>query len=89
MEFFTLQTMSNDELNELSAAINKELETRRSMRWDTLVKNVCDAMNALHDEFPYSELNISYQCSECGVEDEIDVLYALCSGRKMKPEDFL
>ena len=84
----TLQNMSLEELKSLSVAVAAELESRRSARRDELIQAVCDAMNLLYKEFPGIELNIPYSCSECNIEDEIDVMYALCSGRKMKPEDF-
>ena len=84
----TLQNMSLEELKSLSEAITAELESRRSARRDELIQTVCDAMNALYKEFPWTELNIPYHCAECGYEDDIDVMYALCSGRVMTPKDF-
>lgn len=84
----TLQNMSLEELKSLSEAVAAELESRRSARRDELIQTVCDAMNALYKEFPWTELNIPYHCAECGYEDDIDVMYALCSGRVMTPKDF-
>lgn len=84
----TLQNMSLEELKSLSEAVAVELESRRSARRDELIQTVCDAMNALYKEFPWTELNISYHCPECGIEEEVDAMYALCSGRKMTPKDF-
>ena len=84
----TLQNMSLEELKSLSEAVAAELESRRSARRDELIQTVCDAMNALHKEFPWTELNIPYHCAECGYEDDVDVMYALCSGHVMTPKDF-
>ena len=84
----TLQNMSMEELKSLSEAVAAELESRRSARRDELIQTVCDAMNALYKEFPWTELNIPYHCAECGYEDDIDVMYALCSGRQITPKDF-
>ena len=84
----TLQNMSLEELKSLSEAITAELESRRSARRDELIKTVCDAMNALYKEFPWTELNIGYHCPECGIEEDVDAMYALCNGRKMTPKDF-
>ena len=84
----TLQNMSLKELKSLSEAVAAELESRRSARRDELIQTVCDAMNALYKEFPWTELNIGYHCPECGIEEDVDAMYALCSGRKMTPKDF-
>lgn len=84
----TLQNMSLEELKALSEAVTVELESRRSARRDELIKTVCDAMNTLCREFPGIELNVPYSCPECGIEDEVDAMYVLCSGREMKPGDF-
>lgn len=88
MERFDIKTMSNDELKFLSETVAAELESRRSARRDELIKTVCDAMNTLYREFPGIELNVSYSCPECGIEDEVDAMYVLCSGREMTPKDF-
>ena len=84
----TLQNMSLEELKSLSEAVAAELESRRSARRDELIKTVCDAMNVLYKEFPWTELNIGYHCPECGIEEDVDAMYALCSGRVMTPKDF-
>ena len=84
----TLQNMSLEELKSLSEAIAAEMESRRNARRDELIQTVCDAMNALYKEFPWTELNIGYHCPECGIEEDVDAMYALCSGRKMTPKDF-
>lgn len=84
----TLQNMSLEELKNLSDAIAVELESRRSIRRDELIQTVCDAMNALHKEFPWTELNIGYRCPECGLDEDVDAMYVLCGGREMTPKDF-
>ena len=88
MERFDIKTMSNDELKFLSETVAAELESRRSARRDELIQTVCDAMNTLYREFPGIELNVPYSCPECGIEDEVDAMYVLCSGREMRPGDF-
>ena len=84
----TLQNMSLEELKSLSEAVAVELESRRNARRDELIQTVCDAMNTLHKEFPWTELNIGYRCPECDIEEDVDAMYVLCSGRKMIPSDF-
>ena len=84
----TLQNMSLEELKSLSEAVAVELEARRSARRNELIQTVCDTMNTLYREFPGIELNVPYSCPECGIEDEVDVMYTLCSGREMSPRDF-
>jgi hypothetical protein len=88
---FNIKDIEHMSVNELSALISEcriELEKRSDARRNELIQTVCDAMNSLYQEFPGVELNVSYACPECGIEDEVDVMYVLCSGRKMKPGDF-
>lgn len=83
-----IKAMPTLDIQNLIAECNKVLEERRSQRRDDLIKTICDAMNELYKEFPSTELNIEKRCSECGEEDDFDVIYQLCSGRSMKPSDF-
>jgi hypothetical protein len=88
---FDIKDIEHMSVNELSALISEcriELEKRSDARRNELIQAVCDAMNSLYQEFPSVELNVSYACPECGIEDEVDAMYALCSGREMKPGDF-
>ena len=84
----SLCQFTNEELKDLMSCVERELEVRRNSRREYLVQAVCDAMNALYKEFPWTELNIGYHCPECGIEEDVDAMYALCSGRKMTPKDF-
>ena len=84
----SLCQFTNEELKDLMNCVERELEVRRNSRREYLVQAVCDAMNNLYQEFPGIELNIPYSCHEYGIEDEVDAMYVLCSGREMKPEDF-
>ena len=83
-----IKSMTTLDIQYLIAECNKVLEERKKCRRDDLIQAICDNMNALYKEFPNTELNIERRCSECGEEDDYDVLYHLCSGRTMKPSDF-
>lgn len=83
-----IERLSSNELKALISECKTELEKRSDVRRKELIQAVCDAMNTLYREFPGIELNIPYSCSECDLEDEIDAMYVLCSGREMKPGDF-
>ena len=85
---FDLSKMSLKELQQLHSTISMAMDERRKERRQELIQAVCDAMNALHKEFPLVELNIGYHCPECGYEEEEDAMYVLCSGRVMTPADF-
>ena len=84
----SLCQFTNEELKDLMNCVERELEVRRNSHRNELIQAVCNAMNTLYQEYPDIELNIPYYCSECGIEDEIDVMYILCNGREMKPRDF-
>ena len=84
----SLCQFTNEELKDLMSCVERELEVRRNSRREYLVQAVCDAMNTLYREFPGIELNVPYSCPECSIEDEVDAMYVLCSGREMKPGDF-
>ena len=83
-----IKSMSTSDLKNLIAECNKVLEERKSQRRDELIKTICDAMNELYKEFPSTELNIEKRCSDCGTDEDFDVLYYLCSGRTLKPSHF-
>lgn len=89
---FSIQDIERMSTNELSALVSEckiELEKRSKARRNELIQAVCDAMNNLYQEFPNIELSIYYTCPECGIGGEIDIMDALCSGREMKPGDFI
>lgn len=80
---FDLSKMSFEELQELHAATGRAMDERKSRRCQELIQNVCDAMNALASEFPLVELRVNYHCSECDIDDDIDVMDYFCeSGRQ-------
>ena len=54
-----IKKLSFDELNELNAAINKEITNRREERFSELARHAANALNELKEEFPYVELNIA------------------------------
>lgn len=83
-----IERLSSNEIKALISECKTELEKRSDARRNELIQAVCDTMNTLYREFPGIELNVPYSCPECGIEDEIDAMYVLCSGREMKPGDF-
>ena len=86
---FNLNKMSFEELQNLYTAVGMAMDERRDNRRQELIQNVCDAMNALASEFPNVELPVAYHCAGCSYEDEEDVLYVLCQGRQLTPDDFV
>lgn len=64
-----LKSMTKQELMTLIDAAYGELQSRSDKRYDELVQAVCDAMNNLRVEFPYTQLWI--EDDDAG---EIDVL---------------
>ena len=50
--------------------VEKELANRKDQRFDDLVKNACDALNALVKEFPNVKLEIetSVECEYCNTD---------------------
>ena len=46
--------MSEEELYELKDSISKELYRRERIEYAKAVKNFADALDELHDKFPYS-----------------------------------
>lgn len=83
-----LSEMSMESLTTFAADIDAEIKRRKHARRDELIRNICDAVNALVKEFPSVELNIPFYCPECDIEDEVNALDYLCGGRKMVEEDF-
>lgn len=87
---FDLDKMSFEELQQIHDAINMEMKERKEHRYQELVQNVCDAMNALASEFPSAELRVDFRCSECGIDDGLDVMDYFCNRgcRRMTPDCF-
>ena len=77
---FDLDKMSFEELQQIHDAVNMEMKERKEHRYQELVQNVCDAMNALASEFPSTELCVDFLCHECGcdVYNDLDVMDYFC-----------
>ena len=69
-----IKHMNDEDLEELFNRLTAEKEQRKKNRRHELIEAVCEAMNALHKEFPYVELCVPFYCSECECEDKFDVL---------------
>ena len=85
---FEVKSASVGDLRAMISMCEQELKIRDAARRDELIQTICDAMNTLHKEFPAVELLMGYQCSECDVNDEVDVMKYFCGGEKMRPNDF-
>ena len=82
-----IERMSDNEINALISACQIEAKKRSNARRAELIQAVCDAMNALHKEFPMVELPVGFHCSECGVEDDVDVIDYFCGGGHLMASD--
>ena len=83
-----LSKLTEAELKDLMDCAERELKTRKVARRDELIQAVCDTMNLLHKEFPTVELRAGYQCPECAIDDDIDIMDYFCGGKMMSPNDF-
>lgn len=88
MDYFNIKQMNDDELRTLAAAINSEIQERKVERREELIANACNAMNQLAKEFPLVELRMSFQCPECTLDEDFDVMEYFCHGKQMVPGDF-
>lgn len=70
----SMEALSNEELDEMINKFNAEKERRKKNRRHELINTICEAMNALHKEFPYVELCVPFYCSDCEREEDFDVL---------------
>ena len=61
---------TNEELKNFIALAEKELADRKNEKFDELVKNACDALNALTKEFPSvrCEINTAVECDYCNTD---------------------
>ena len=85
---FEVKSASAGDLKAMISMCERELEIRNATRRDELILAVCNAMNLLHKEFPTVELRAGYQCPECSIDDDIDVMDYFCGGKMMSPNDF-
>ena len=84
-----LEALTKEALEKLKRDCEIELQKRKEARYNYLVEGVCRAVNTLVKEFPFVELNIFYDCEECGVENSIDVLEYFCrNGNQLTEKDF-
>ena len=83
-----LSQFTEVELKDLMDCAERELNVRKAARRDELIQAVCDTMNLLHKEFPSVELRMGYQCPECAMDDDVDMMEYFCGGKKMNPKDF-
>lgn len=70
----SMEALSDEKLDELINKFHAERERRNKNRRHELINTVCEAMNALHKEFPYVELCVPFYCSDCEYEDKFNVL---------------
>lgn len=70
----SMEALSDMELDELINKFHAEKERRNKNRRHELINTICEAINALHKEFPYVELCVPFYCSECEYEDKFDIL---------------
>ena len=61
---------TNAELKNFIDMAQKELANRKNKKFDELVKNACDALNALVKEFPTvrCEINAAVECEYCNTD---------------------
>lgn len=85
---FEVKSASAGDLKAMISMCERELEIRNVARRDELIQAVCDAMNQLYKEFPMVGLRMEYKCSECAIEDYVDMMEYFCGGKQMSPNDF-
>ena len=85
---FEVKSAPAGDLKAMISMCEQELKIRNAARRDELIQAVCDAMNSLHKEFPTVELRMGYQCSECSMDDDVDMMEYFCGGKKMNAKDF-
>lgn len=85
---FEVKGACEGDLKAMISMCEQELKIRKTARRDKLIQLVCDAMNTLHKEFPAVELRMAYQCPECAMDDDVDMMEYFCGGKQMTPKDF-
>lgn len=71
---FDFSKISHEDLVRMEAAIKKEKDKRKDVRYAELVNQFCSAYNALKIEFPYAELEFESECPDCDVAITFNVL---------------
>lgn len=83
---YDFSSVSNEELKAMEAAIVKERNSRREVRYTELVNALCNAFNELRREFPTTCLDVDIECGECDYNTSLDLIEYFCNG--LKPSDF-
>ena len=73
MNGISLKDMSFDELTTLEAAIRAEKDIRESVRFEELVTNACDALNAIKAEYPLAKMCVKMPYPEYEITDDFDL----------------
>ena len=78
--------VSTEELKAMEAAIVKERNSRREVRYNELVNALCNAFNELRREFPTTCLDVDIECDQCDYSTSLDLIEYFRNG--LKPSDF-
>lgn len=85
---FEVKRASAGDLKAMISICEQELKIRNEARRNELLQAVCDTMNLLYKEFPTVELRMGYQCPECDMDNNVDIMEYFCGSRQMTPYDF-
>ena len=83
---YDFSSVSNEELKAMEAAIVKERNSRREVRYNELVNALCNAFNEFRREFPTTCLDGDIECDQCDYSTSLDLIEYLRNG--LKPSDF-
>ena len=78
--------VSTEELKAMEAAIVKERNSRREVRYNELVNALCNAFNEFRREFPTTCLDVDIECDQCDYSTSLDLIEYFRNG--LKPSDF-
>lgn len=78
--------VSIEELKAMEAAIVKERNSRREVRYNELVNALCNAFNEFRREFPTTCLDVDIECDQCDYSTSLDLIEYFRNG--LKPSDF-
>lgn len=73
MNWPNLKNFSNSELEEMSNAIKREMDTRKDERFKELTSVAANALNLLKQEFPWVSLTVTGGCYSCGEDVDINL----------------
>ena len=83
---YDFSSVSNEELKAMEAAIVKERNSRREVRYTELVNALCNAFNEFRREFPPTCLDVDIECDQCDYSTSLDLIEYFRNG--LKPSDF-